>query len=293
MNTEHLLTENHLLRHNRAGLFWRRLRGSHALLVGLFIFLVLLFFTLVGPLLFSGDPLAMNVSSRLQPPGGVGHLLGTDEFGRDLGTRLLHGGRVSLGAAFLVTALASMFGLLIGVYAACYRALDMLLMRICDGVAALPGILLAIALMAALGAAWGNVVIALTIVYTPSMARIVRAAALTEYASPYVEALYLQGASRTRIIWRHLIPSALSPLLVQATFIFAESILAEAALSFLGAGIAPPAPSWGNMLQAGKAVIAKAWWTVALPGVMVMLSVLSLNLVGDGLRDLLDRQTSL
>jgi peptide/nickel transport system permease protein len=192
----------------------------------------------------------------------------------------------------LVSLLSSLLGLVIGLYASYYRALDHVLMRICDGLYAIPGVLLAIALMAALGASVTNVVIALTIVSAPSVARIVRSAALSVRNLTYIEAMVVQGASSSRIIWRHIMPGTLSPLLVQASFVFAEAIISEAALSFLGVGIPAPDPSWGNILQAGKLVFSKAWWMIVCPGAMIVLSVLSLNLLGDGLRDYLDPRIS-
>jgi peptide/nickel transport system permease protein len=164
-------------------------------------------------------------------------------------------------------------------------------MRICDGMSAIPGILLAIALMAVLGASARNVVIALSIVYVPGVARTVRSGALVVKEAPFIEALKTQGAGDLRIIWRHIIPNVLAPLFVQASFVFAGALLSEASLSFLGAGIPAPAPSWGNILQAGKGVIHKAWWLVVFPGFMIILSVLSLTMLGDGLRDFLDPRT--
>lgn len=248
---------------------------------------ILIILAVFGPMLSPYDPYEMKVVERLSEPGGA-HVLGTDEFGRDLMTRLLYGARVSLGVGLAVALISSSLGLIIGVYAAYYRTLDHILMRICDGLIAIPGILLAIALMAALGASALNVIIALTIVFTPNIARVVRSSALVVREQTFIEAMQAQGASATRIIWLHIVPNTLSPLLVQATFVFAEAIISEAALSFLGAGIPAPEPSWGNILQASKLVIFKAWWMVVFPGAAVVLSVLSLNLLGDGLRDLLD-----
>ncbi|OBR68978.1 peptide ABC transporter permease [Paenibacillus oryzae] len=275
------------MRKEQRGLSRRRFFSNPALVAGAAIFVVLAALAALGPWLTSFDPYAMKVTERLKAPSAL-HLLGTDEFGRDLFTRLLYGARVSISVGLIVAALSSFLGLLIGVYASFYKTLDHVLMRICDGLVAIPGILLAIALMAALGASALNVVIALTIVFTPNIARVVRSSALVIKEQTYIEAMRAQGASNTRIIWAHIIPNTLSPLLVQATFVFAEAIISEAALSFLGAGIPAPEPSWGNILQASKLVIYKAWWMVVFPGVAIVLSVLSLNLLGDGLRDWLD-----
>lgn len=264
-----------------------RLRSNYGLLVGAIIFVLLVIVALIGPFLTSYGPYDMKVIERLQAPSAA-HLLGTDEFGRDLLTRLLHGARVSISVGLVVALLSSLLGLIIGVYATYYRTLDHILMRICDGLTAIPGILLAIALMAALGASAWNVIIALTIVFTPNIARIVRSTALVVREQTYIEAIQVQGASDSRIIWLHIVPNTLSPLLVQATFVFADAIISEAALSFLGAGIPAPEASWGNILQASKLVIYKAWWMLVFPGAMIIMSVLSLNLLGDGLRDQLD-----
>ncbi|MGZ7445140.1 ABC transporter permease [Paenibacillus sp. TH7-28] len=265
----------------------KRIGGNYSLLAGGVILVVLLVVAAIGPLLVKFDPTSMDVVNRLKTPG-AGHLLGTDEFGRDLLTRMIYGTRVSMTVGLTVSLISSALGFVIGLYASYYKLLDHVLMRICDGLIAIPGILLAIALMAALGASSLNVIAALTIVFTPNIARTVRSTALVIREQAYVEAMEAQGAGANRIIWLHIAPNALSPLLVQATFVFAEAIISEAALSFLGAGIPAPAASWGNILQAGKLVIGKAWWMVVFPGAAVILSVLSLNLLGDGLRDLLD-----
>jgi peptide/nickel transport system permease protein len=268
-------------------LFRQRFISNKLMVAGSLVFALLIVIALIGPALMTYDPYAMKVAERLQGPSFV-HLLGTDEYGRDLLTRIVYGARVSIGVGLAVTAISAFLGLMIGLYASYYPVLDHILMRICDGLMAIPGILLAIALMAALGPSAMNVVIALTIVFTPSIARIVRSSALVVREQTYIEAMYAQGASTTRIIWRHIAPNTLSPLIVQATFVFAETIISEAALSFLGAGIPVPDPSWGNILQAGKLVIFKAWWMVVFPGLAIIISVLGLNFLGDGLRDLID-----
>ncbi|WP_098741521.1 ABC transporter permease [Paenibacillus sp. EZ-K15] len=275
------------LKKEQRALGYRRLRSNYGLLIGATIFIVLVMLAMLGPLFTSYGPYDMKVVDRLTPPGAE-HWLGTDEFGRDLLTRLLYGARVSISVGLAVALLSSALGLIIGVYATYYKTLDHILMRICDGLIAIPGILLAIALMAALGASAINVITALTIVFTPNIARVVRSAALVVREQTYIEAMHVQGANSTRIIWQHIVPNTLSPLLVQATFVFAEAIISEAALSFLGAGIPAPEASWGNILQASKLVIYKAWWMVVFPGATLVLSVLSLNLLGDGLRDWLD-----
>jgi len=279
------------LKKQQRQLMIRRLLTNKLMVFGGIIFVVFTFMALIGPHLMTYDPYEMKVAERLQAPSAA-HWLGTDEFGRDLLTRIVYGAKVSMGVGLAVTVISSVIGLIIGLYASYYRLLDHILMRICDGLMSIPGILLAIALMAALGPSSTNVIIALSIVFTPNIARIVRSSALIIREQTYIEAMNAQGASTTRIIWRHIAPNTISPLVVQATFIFAEAIISEAALSFLGAGIPAPEPSWGNILFAGKLVIFKAWWMVVFPAAIIVLSVLGLNLLGDGLRDFIDPHTS-
>ncbi|WP_256758456.1 ABC transporter permease [Cohnella sp. WQ 127256] len=280
------------LKKEQRTLRFRRLKSNYGLLIGATIIILLIVLAIIGPLFTPYGPYGMKVLDRLLPPS-ADHWLGTDEFGRDLFTRIIYGARVSISIGLIVALLSSFLGLIIGVYATYYKILDHILMRICDGLIAIPGILLAIALMAALGASSFNVIVALTVVFTPNIARIVRSTALVVREQTYIEAMHAQGASNSRIIWLHIVPNTLSPLLVQATFVFAEAIISEAALSFLGAGIPAPEASWGNILQAGKLVIYKAWWMVVFPGVAIIISVLSLNLFGDGLRDYLDPRVKL
>ena len=268
-----------------------RLLNSPGLLIGAVVFALIVLSALLIPAINQVDPNAMEVSQRLQPPSAQ-HLFGTDEFGRDLFTRVLYGARSSLAVGCAVAIFSCVLGTVIGVYASYFKILDHILMRICDGLIAIPGILLAIALMAALGTTNWNVILALTIVYTPSVARVVRSSALVTKNQTYVEAAKVQGASSGRILWKLILPSVISPLTVHASFIFAQAILSEASLSFLGAGIPAPAASWGNILQASKQVLQKAPWTVIFPGAAVILCVLSLNLLGDGLRDYLDPHTA-
>lgn len=264
-----------------------RLLASPALIIGVVGFAIILLAAIFVPIISNVDPNAMEVSSRLAKPSGK-FLLGADEFGRDLFIRLMYGARVSLWVGGCVALFSCVLGIIIGLYASYFKVLDQILMRICDGLIAIPGILLAIALIAALGTSSWNVVIALTIVYTPSVARTVRASAMVIKEQTYVEAAKVQGFSNFRILWKMILPGVISPLTVQASFIFAQAIISEASLSFLGAGVPAPAASWGNMLQASKLVFSKAPWTMICPGAAVILCVLSLNLLGDGLRDFLD-----
>ena len=265
----------------------RKALSRREFVIGGGIFLAIALVALVGPLVWTLDPNAQEMALRLSAPSAA-HPFGCDDFGRDLLARVIAGARVSLGVGVTVTLATSALGLVIGAYACYNPVLDNVLMRICDGLMSIPGVLLAIALMAMMGASVVNVDIALTIVYTPSMARIVRSRAMVVKEEPFIEALRVQGASTARIVWLHIVPNVLAPFLVQATFVFAEAVLSEAALSFLGLGIKAPDASWGNILQAGKAVIRKAWWMILFPALAIIASVLSLNLAGDGLRDALD-----
>lgn len=286
MNTTLLDTKQRLKSEQRQLLF-RRIKSNKAIVTGGFIILLLALIALLGPLLVPYTPYEMEVTNRLKAPSAE-HLLGTDNFGRDLLSRIAYGARVSLGVGMSVAFLACLFGLIVGLLASYYRLLDNILMRICDGLMAIPGVLLAIALMAALGPKQQNVIIALTIVFIPNVARVVRSTALIIREETYIEAIKSQGASTWRIIALHIAPNTISPLVVQASFIFADAIITEAALSFLGAGIPAPDPSWGNILYDGKVVIFNAWWMTVFPGILIVLSVLGLNLLGDGLRDLID-----
>jgi peptide/nickel transport system permease protein len=279
------------LKKEQRQLFKRRILSNKLMVNGGITIIFLTLVAFIGPLLVPYNPNEMVVQNRLQAPSAQ-HLLGTDEFGRDLLTRIVYGAKVTLGVGFSVAALSSIIGMIIGLYASYYRFLDHILMRVCDGLMSIPGILLAIALMASLGAKTGNVIIALSIVFTPYVARVIRSTALVIREQTYIEAIKVQGASTFRIIWLHIMPNTISPLVVTATFIFADAIITEAALSFLGAGIPAPDPSWGNILYDGKLVIFNAWWMTVFPGVMIILSVLSLNLLGDGLRDLIDPHTN-
>lgn len=268
-----------------------RFFSSPGLIMGLTVFILIVMAAIIIPAVASVDPNAMAIADRLKGPS-LKHPFGTDEFGRDLMIRVLYGARVSLLAGGTVALLSCALGTVIGIYASYFKILDHILMRICEGLIAIPGVLLAIALMAALGASNLNVIIALTIVYTPSVARIVRSSALVTREQPYVEAAKVQGAGSGRILRKLILPGVISPLTVQASFIFAQAIISEASLSFLGAGIPAPAASWGNILQGSKQVLQKAPWTVIFPGLAVVLCVLSLNLLGDGLRDYLDPRTA-
>jgi len=233
------------------------------------------------------DPNETAVSQRLSSPSSV-HILGTDELGRDLFTRIAFGGRYSLTIALLTAIGAMAFGTVFGLVAGFFRPLDAPVMRVVDAMMSFPDILLAIALVGILGPSLLNVVLALVLVYTPRVARVVRASTLVVRELLFVEAARAVGVSTVRILWRHVLPNLLSPILVQASFIFAYAILAEAALSFLGIGVPPEIPTWGTMVAGSQQYAHQALWIVLFPGLAIILTALSLQLLGDGVRDLLD-----
>jgi len=239
------------------------------------------------PLLSPYAPDTLDIGARLLAPSAA-HWFGTDEFGRDVLTRVLFGGRYSLAVGALVVAIAAVCGVLMGLCAGFFARLDTPIMRLVDALMALPDILLAIALLAILGASLMNVVLALAIVYTPRMARIVRASTLVVRELLYVEAARALGVPTWRILFVHILGNTVSPILVQASFIFAYAILAEAGLSFLGLGVPPELPTWGTMIASGQNYSDQAMWLVLIPGLAIVLAALSLQMVGDGLRDMLD-----
>jgi peptide/nickel transport system permease protein len=227
------------------------------------------------------------VSQRLARPS-PSHWLGTDELGRDLFARIAFGGRYSLSIAGLTAIGAVLAGAVIGLLAGFIRRLDSPLMRLVDAMMSFPDILLAIALVGILGPSMLNVVFALALVYTPRVARVVRASALVVREMPYIEAARAVGVGTPRILWRHVLPNLVSPITVQGSFIFAYAILAEAALSFLGVGVPPEIPTWGTMVAGSQQYAHQALWIVLFPGLAIIVTALSLQLLGDGVRDLLD-----
>jgi peptide/nickel transport system permease protein len=279
------------LKKERRSLFIRRFLSNRLAVTGSSIIIIICLIAFLTPLFVELDPLETNATNRLQSPNSE-HIFGTDNFGRDLFSRVVFGAQVSMAVGLAVSLITAIVGMIIGLYSAYFKVLDHILMRICDGLMAFPAILLAIAIMAVLGPKPINVVIALSIVKAPAVARIIRSAALVIKEQTFIEALKAQGASTWRIIWLHIAPNTISPLIIQITYIFAISMIIEAALSFLGAGIPAPSPSWGNILYDGKTVIFTAWWMTVFPGIFIILTVLGLNLFGDGLRDLLDPHTN-
>src|SRR5215813_13477643 len=266
---------------------WRRfLRREPTLVIGLAVLLLIVTSGVLAPVWWTGDPQQMRPAQRLQPPSFV-RWFGSDHFGRDVYTRTLYGARVSLvvgaAVALLSLALGTMLGLVIGFY----RRLDAVMMRVMDGLMAIPAILLALALMALLKASVRNVIIALVIPEIPRVVRLVRASVLSLREHNMVEAARAMGASTPRILAFYILPALVAPLIVQATNVCASAILFEAYLSFLGAGTPPDIPSWGNIMAEGRAYVQRAFWIIFFPGAFLAATVLAVNVVGDGLRDLL------
>ncbi|MEJ2897020.1 ABC transporter permease [Bordetella avium] len=266
---------------------WRWVRKHPTLIIGLVILILMALMALAAPLLATHNPLAINPLERLKPPSAE-HYFGTDALGRDIFSRAVWGGRVSITVAISVALLATAIGVLLGLIAGFVRWADALIMRIMDGMMAIPDILLAIALMAVIRGSLTTVIIAITIPQVPRVVRLVRSLALTLREQLFVEAAHAIGTRLPVILWRHVLPNTMTPLVVQATFIAATAVLTEAVLSFLGVGVPPQVPSWGNMMAEGRNYVAVAFYTILYPGILLAVTVLSINMIGDGLRDALD-----
>lgn len=267
--------------------FLRRMWRNQLAVSGFGVLGVVLAAALFAGVLAPDDPLSMTVADRMKSPS-LRHPMGTDDFGRDIFSRVLHGARLSLVVGLAVMLLTVAMGVLFGLLSGYFPRLDGPVMRLMDAMMAFPAILFGIAIMAVLGPKTINVVIALSVVYAPRTVRLVRASVLAIRQLDYIEAVRAQAAGHLRILFRHVLPNCLSPLVVQATFNFAYAVLAEASLSFVGAGAPPPTPSWGNILSEGRIYMRTAPWITIFPGVAIALTVLGLNLAGDGLRDVLD-----
>ena len=266
---------------------WRKLLRHRLFMTGATLLMLMVLLAIFADLIEIRPPEKMQVRLRFKTPD-FAYPLGTDNYGRDIYSRLVHGARLSLAIGFAVALITGILGTAIGVAAGYFKRLDSPLMRLMDALMAFPAILLAIAIAAALGPSAMNAVIALAVVYTPRTARIVRSTVLVVRETDYVQAAKACGARDRWIIWRHVLPNSMAPLIVQLTFIFAYAILAESILSFLGVGPPPPIPTWGNMIAEGKDYLREASYICFFPGVAVALTCLALNLLGDGLRDVLD-----
>lgn len=264
-----------------------KLFARKVVLAAALVLLLVLGVATVVPWLSAADPNSISVTERLFAPSWA-HWAGTDELGRDVLLRIVHGARYSLLIGFVTAAGAVVLGTLMGVLAGFFRRLDAPLMRLVDAMMSFPDILLGIALVSILGVSLWNVMLALVIVYTPRVARVVRAATLVLRELLFVDAARALGVRTPRILWSHILPNLMSPVLVQVTFIFAYAILAEAGLSFLGVGVPPDIPTWGTMIADSLEYSDRAFWTILFPGLAIVLTAVSLQMLGDGVRDLLD-----
>jgi peptide/nickel transport system permease protein len=265
----------------------RRVLRSRLFIAGAIIMLLIFSSAAAAPLLTRYDPVALDTKHALLSMS-LQHPFGTDELGRDVFARVLYGARISLRVGGLSTLFTAVLGVLLGLLAGYYKPVDMVVSRLVDGLMIFPGLILGIMLMAALGPAESNVILAMTILYTPRIIRVVRGSVLELKSMDFVDAARVVGAGDLRILFGHILSNAYAPLIVQVTFGFAWAILTESGMSFLGLGTPPPAPSWGNIIADGRDFIRSAPWLMLFPGAMISLAVIGLNFIGDGLRDLLD-----
>ena len=270
---------------------WKRFRDAFrrhpTALIGGAILVAMVVIAIAAPWVGTVDPLAVFPSKRLQPPSAESWL-GTDMLGRDVYSRVVYGARVSLIVGLAVAALSTLLGLAIGLVTGYVRRLDAVVMRIMDGLMSIPSVLLAIALMALTKASIGNVIVAITLAEMPRVVRLVRSLVLSLREQPYVEAAIAAGTTLPRILVRHILPNIVAPLLVQGTYVCGSAMITEAILSFIGAGTPPNIPSWGNIMAEGRSLFQVAFYIVLFPGIMLSVTVLAINLLGDGLRDALD-----
>ena len=271
------------VRRGLSGFVWRH----PTMAFGIALVSIMVFIAIFAPLLGTDDPTALAPMKRTREPSAE-YWFGTDAFGRDVYSRVLYGSRISLLVGFAVAIFASLVGLVIGLISGYLRMLDGIIMRIMDGVMSIPPILLAIALMALTRASVQNVIVAITIAEIPRVCRLVRGVVLTLREQPYVEGAIAAGTSTPRIILRHILPNTVAPLTVQATYICASAMITESILSFIGAGTPPIIPSWGNIMADGRALWQVKPYIILFPAIFLSLSVLAVNLLGDGLRDALD-----
>ena len=263
------------------------LQRNPNMLLGLVILVLMSLMALIAPLITTYDPIRLNVIDRLEEPSGS-HWFGTDHLGRDVYTRVVYGARISLLVGASVAVFTSIAGILLGLVSGYFRLADAIIMRIMDALMSFPSFLLAIALVATMSPGMETVIIAITVVDTPRTARVARASVLSLRTVDYVIAARALGARSLRIMFYHILPNCFAPIMVQATFVFAVAILIEAGLSFLGTGVPPEIATWGNIMGDGRRVAKIAVWVIFFPGLFLSLTVLAINLIGDGLRDALD-----
>lgn len=267
----------------------RRFVGHRGAAAGLVVIVAVVVLAVVGPIVWPFDPYLSNAADQLAPPGSDGHPMGADHLGRDVAARMLHGAALSLRVGLLAVAMAVSIGVLLGLPAGYFGgATDMLVMRLIDVVLAFPSILLALSIVSILGASLTNAMIAVGISVVPLYVRVVRASTLSTRDLLFIDAARVMGVGDLDIMARHIFPNILSPLVVVATLGVATAIIIGASLSFLGLGAQPPLPEWGAMLSEGRGFLQTAWWMSVFPGLAIMGTVLAINLIGDGLRDMLD-----
>ena len=277
----------------QSNLAWLRFRRNRLAMIGLVITVGLVLMAIFAPLLAPYDPITQTLAERLRPPGTPGHWLGTDDFGRDIWTRILYGSRITLYIVLLVILTAPVAGLIIGTVAGYFGGwIDQVLMRITDIFLAFPKLILALALVAVLGPGMVNAVLAIALTSWPPYARVARAETLTVRNSDYIAAVKLQGAGAARVIWGHVTPMCMPSVIIRVTLDMAGVILTAAGLGFLGLGVQPPQPEWGLMISAGRKFLFEQWWVATMPGLAIFIGSLGLNLLGDGLRDVLDPRSA-
>jgi peptide/nickel transport system permease protein len=286
-------TSRRQARLGQAWLAWLRIRRNRLAMAGLIIVTILLLVAAFAPWIAPHDPFVQNLSNRLQPPGTPGYLLGTDDFGRDILSRIIHGARITLYIIALVAVTAPVLGLLIGTVAGYFGGwIDAVLMRLTDIFLAFPRLILALALVAVLGPGIENAVLAIALTAWPPYARVARAETLTIRNSDYIAAIRLQGAGAPRIILGHVVPMCLPSVIIRVTLDMAGVILIAAGLGFLGLGVQPPQPEWGLMISSGRKFLFEQWWVATMPGLAIFIVSLGFNLLGDGLRDVLDPKSA-
>jgi peptide/nickel transport system permease protein len=262
------------------------IRRNPTIAFGVFILVVLVSVALLAPWI-SGDPFKLASINRLRPPSER-FWFGTDQFGRDVFARTMHGARVSLMVGFVVAAVSCAVGLLLGLLCGYFRRVDALVMRVMDGLMAIPSLLLAIALITLTRPGLAIVIVAIIIPEVPRVVRVVRSLVLSIRSQPYIESAIAGGTRGAKLVLRHILPNTLAPLIVQGSYVFASAMLIEAGLSFIGAGVPPETPSWGNIIAQGRSFFQIAPWTILIPGCFLAIAVLAVNMLGDGLRDRLD-----
>jgi peptide/nickel transport system permease protein len=269
-------------------LFWREFRRNRGALIGTAMLLIIVATVALAPYVTRYDPIEPNFSARFQAPSAE-HWFGTDRNGRDIFSRVVYGGRISLWVGLVAVAIGAVIGTVLGLISGFYGGwVDNALMRLMDFILAMPGILLAITIVFALGPSLTNVMIAVGFSSMPQYARVVRASVLATRQLPYVEAAHANGANDATVMGRHILPNVFAPVLVLATLGLGSAVLSIAALSFLGLGAAPPTPEWGLLISDGRGVLRRSWWVATFPGMAIMVTVLAVNLIGDGLRDAMD-----